>query len=330
MSTIHLPYHHTGTGARRQPSPRSRLATHLVREVVRPVLRRIPLSSAVFRAAGLVDLGARLLPVRDAVRVETASAGNVRCEIVRATGVAPGYQRGAMLYFHGGGFVAGGFHTHRRLAAMLSQQTGLPVVQVRYRYLPTATVPESVNDCLTVYRWLLERGVAPESVVFAGDSAGGLLVLNTALSASAAGLPAPAAVIAISPWLDLDLTTKLAHRNAATEAYLPTAAFTRIAELGCTRDGRVDPALSPVNGNLATLPPTLLLCCDDEFLRLDSEVMAARLRTANIPCELHIWHGQIHAFPVIFPYLPESAEAVAVITRFVRTHAQPLSLTAAA
>ncbi|NEW51837.1 alpha/beta hydrolase [Nocardia cyriacigeorgica] len=330
MNTIHLPHHHTGAGQRQHPSPQSRLATHLVRELVRPALRQLPIGPPVFRAAHLIELGARLLPVRHPVRVEAISAGHVRCEIVRGADVSPGFERGAILYFHGGGFVAGGFHTHRRLAALLSAQSGLPVVQVRYRYLPAAGVPESVRDCLTAYRWLLERGAVPESVVFAGDSAGGLLVVNTALSADEAGLPVPAAVVAISPWLDLDLTDKLAHRNAATETYLPTAAFTRIAELGCTRDGRVDPALSPINGNLAVLPPTLLLACDDEFLYLDSRAMAKRLATVNVPCELHIWHGQIHAFPVIFPYLPESAEAVAVITRFVREHAQPASPTAAA
>ncbi|MGV9408385.1 alpha/beta hydrolase fold domain-containing protein [Nocardia sp. NPDC003693] len=268
--------------------------------------------------------------MRTPVDIEATTAGNIRCEIIRAAGVAPDFQRGAVLYFHGGGFVAGGFRTHRRLAALLSQHTGLPVVQVRYRYLPAATVPESMSDCLASYRWLLGRGAAPESVVFAGDSAGGLLAVNTALRAPAAGLPAPAAVIAISAWLDLDLTTKLAHRNAATEAYLPASAFTRIAELGCARQGRVDPELSPVNGKLETLPPTLLLCCDDEFLRLDAEVMAARLAAANVPVELHIWHGQIHAFPVIFPYLPESSEAVAVISRFARKHARPVSPTAAA
>ncbi|MFC8045411.1 alpha/beta hydrolase [Nocardia sp. NPDC057353] len=322
--------HHFGAGARRRPSLRSQLATTAVRGLVRPALSLLPLSPLVLRATPLVDLGARLLPVRTAVRVEPVADGAVRGAIVRAARVPDGFGAGALLYFHGGGFVAGGLHTHRRFAAELSAATGLPVLQVRYRYLPAATVPESVRDCLAGYRWLLERGATPESVVFAGDSVGGFLSLSTAIAAAAAQLPAPAAVVALSPWLDLDLTTKLAHRNAATEAYLPTAAFPRIAELGCTRDGRVDLTLSPVDGALAGLPPTLLAACDDEFLRLDSEVMAARLTAAGVPCELHLWYGQIHAFPVVFPYLPESRALTAEIARFARAHIRPAAATAAA
>ncbi|MFC8526002.1 alpha/beta hydrolase fold domain-containing protein [Nocardia sp. NPDC057227] len=322
--------HHFGAGARRRPSLRSRLATAAVRELVRPVLRLVPISPLALRAGSLVDVGARLLPVRTAVRVEPVRGEGVRGAVVRAAGVAEGFGAGALLYFHGGGFVAGGLHTHRRFAAELALATGLPVVQVRYRYLPEATVPESVRDCLAAYRWLLEQGAAPGSVVFAGDSAGGFLALSTAIAAATAQLPAPAAMVALSPWLDLDPTTKLAHRNAATEAYLPTAAFPRIAELGCTRDGHVDLTLSPVSGVLAGLPPTLLAACDDEFLRLDSEVMAERLTAAGVPCELHLWYGQIHAFPVVFPYLPESRALTAEIARFARAHIRPAAATAAA
>lgn len=321
--------HHFGAHSR-HPSVRSQLATAAVRELVRPALRRVPISPLAIRVGGLVDLGSRALCVRTPVRVEAVTTRTVRCEIVRAAEAPDGFGAGAVLYFHGGGFVAGGLHTHRRLVAELSRATGLPVVQVRYRYLPEATVPESVRDCLAAYRWLLDHGVGSESVVFAGDSAGGFLALSTALGVAGEQLPAPAAVVALSPWLDLDLTAKLAHHNAMTEAYLPTAAFTRIAELGCARDGRIDTALSPVNGDLRVLPPTLLAACDDEFLRLDSEVMAAGLDAAGVPCELHIWYGQIHAFPVVFPYLPESRQLTAEIARFIREHVRTAAPSAAA
>ncbi|MTE11424.1 alpha/beta hydrolase [Nocardia aurantiaca] len=324
-----VPRHHFGSGSRR-PSLRSRVATAAVRELVRPALRHVPISPLAIRVGGLVDLGARMLPVRTPVRVEAVTRESVRCEIVRAAGVPDGFGAGAVLYFHGGGFVAGGLHTHRRFVAELSRATGLPVVQVRYRYLPEATVPESVRDCLAAYRWLLEHGADSESVVFAGDSAGGFLTMSTALAVGGEQLPAPAAVVAISPWLDLDLDAKLAHRNAMTEAYLPTAAFTRIAELGCTRDGRIDTRLSPVNGDLSVLPSTLLTACDDEFLRLDSDVMAAALDAAGVRCELHIWYGQIHAFPVVFPYLPESRQLTAEIARFIREHVRSAASSAAA
>jgi acetyl esterase/lipase len=79
----------------------------------------------------------------------------------------------------------------------------------------------------------------------------------------------------------------------------------------------IDPLRSPVNAVLTGLPPSLLMCAADEVLRHDAELMTERLEAAGVPVDLHIWEGQVHAFPVLAHLLPESRRALDLISEFV-------------
>ncbi|WP_131725067.1 alpha/beta hydrolase fold domain-containing protein, partial [Mycobacteroides abscessus] len=70
---------------------------------------------------------------------------------------------------------------------------------------------DSITDAVDSYRYLLDRGHAPDKIVFAGDSAGGGLAFSAALAARDEGLPVPGGIAAISPWADLDCSAKRAH-----------------------------------------------------------------------------------------------------------------------
>jgi acetyl esterase/lipase len=133
----------------------------------------------------------------------------------------------------------------------------------------------------------------------------------------AADLPQPAGIIALSPWLDFDSTAKAAHPNAAKDAYAPVSRLAFLAKL-CLGKAEIDPLASPVNRDLADLPPVLLLAAEDEMLRCDAELMAERLAAAGVPCTLQIWAGQVHAFPVLGDLLPESRAAIHEIGTFIR------------
>ncbi len=75
--------------------------------------------------------------------------------------------------------------------------------------------------------------------------------------------------------------------------------------------------MSPVNADLRRLPPSLIICAAGEVLRYDAELMTERLDKAGVPVELHIWEGQVHAFPVLAHLLPESRAALDRIGSFV-------------
>jgi acetyl esterase/lipase len=290
------------------------------RLLLKPLLAHWPLTTWGLRPLPLVDAVAGLLPGPRGAHFQRLDFDGYVGEWARAEGVP---EDGVVLYFHGGAFVACGIATHRHEVARISAACGLPVLSVAYRQLPTVPLVGSTQDCLGVYARLLEAGFDSERIVFAGDSAGGHLAFATALAARDAGLPQPAGIVGLSPWLDLDATAKLAHPNARLDAFAPVSRLAALARLCVGGAAELDPRLSPVNQDLTGLPPVLLMASDREMLRCDAELMAQRLGAADVPCRLHIWEGQVHAFPVLGNLLPESRAAIAEIAAFTRQITAP-------
>nr|WP_238815354.1 alpha/beta hydrolase [Nocardia brasiliensis] len=226
--------------------------------------------------------------------------------------------RGAILYLHGGGFITGGLHSHRRLAARIARAAGLPALVVDYRQLPKAHVTMSVQDAVQAYRSLLDRGFSPDRIVFVGDSAGGGLSFAAALAARDGGLPVPGAIVAISPWADFDPTARQGHPNDRTDAMLSAYSLSVPALVGLGRDGALDPSWSPVNHDFTGLPPTLIQVGSTEVLLTDAESLARRCGEAAVPCTLQIWDRAIHVFQAGADVLPDARAAVVEIGRFIR------------
>lgn len=289
------------------------------RGVVGPFIRHYPITPATMPVARVVvDRLAALRPRARGIEREQVRLNGFRMEIIRPAGARRSLRDGAVMYMHGGGFFLCGLDTHRPVAASLARRTGLPVINVDYRQLPATPIAGSIDDCLTAYRWLLRHGAAPERIVFAGDSAGGFLTFATALRALQAGMPLPAGLVGLSPLLDLDYRLKRDYMNVARDAYIPLAAVRQLVRYGAEAEQELDPALSPVNGSLAGLPPALLIVGEDELLRYDADLMMRRLTAAGVPNTVELWRGQVHAFMSMLPNMPESRAALARVARFVR------------
>jgi acetyl esterase/lipase len=251
--------------------------------------------------------------------VDRLELGTCRAEWVRARGVATGPAGRAILYFHGGGYVACGLATHRRLAATLSRAADATVLNVDYRMLPRNTLQHAIEDGVAGYARLLEQGYSADRIVIAGDSAGGGLSFLVAVAIRNRGLPAPAGIVGISPWTDLDPEPKLAHRNARTDPLIPTKAMSFIVESLICKGQPLDPDLSPVNLDLAGLPPTLVHVGTTEVLELDAIAISDRLAAAGVPVTLKHWDGQVHDFQLVgIDLLPEARQAIREIGAFVR------------
>lgn len=300
-------------------SVRARLVSTAARLMVRPLLTYWPLTGWGMRPLCLVETAAGLLPPPRGVRFERVDLGGFAGEWVRPEA---GTDDAVVLYFHGGAFVTCGVATHRYEVARIAEACGLPVLSVAYRQLPTVRLTGSLDDCLTAYQGLLAQGFDPARIVLAGDSAGGHLAFATALAAMADGLPRPAGIVALSPWLDFDAAAKLAHRNAGRDAYAPVKRLPALAKL-LGADSVLDPTTSPVNRELAGLPPVLIMAAEGEMLLCDAELMAERLAAADVPVTLQIWEGQIHAFPILGNLLPESRAAIREVATFVRALVEP-------
>jgi acetyl esterase/lipase len=289
----------------------------LLCRTVRQLLARVQLTPVTLRRAHSFDLAGVLLPLPVRARVEAVPFELFDAELVWGCGVRA-LREQVVLYFHGGGFIVGGLRTHRRLVARISAAAGAPVLQIAYRQLPVAGLEESVEDCLIAYRWLLEKGYQASQVVFAGDSVGGYLAFAAALRALAEGLPAPGAIVALSPFLDTEGADRLSHANGTTDPYLPSDLFPKIVEL--LRRGP-EPLESLLDADLTKLPPVLIQVGSVETLLFDAELMTQRLEAAGVRVHLQIWQRQVHVFQILADLVPDARQAIREIGLFIRAQA---------
>lgn len=265
-------------------------------------------------------------------QIERVELENCPAEWVRAPGVSA---TRAILYLHGGAFLTCGLNTHRSLVTRLSKAADASVLNVGYRMLPSYQITDAIEDAMCGLSWLHDRGYDDESIVIAGDSAGGYLAFMATLSAIKSGVAKPAGIATISPFTDPDPDRKLKHRNARRCSMFTCGALLRFArylrEVPVHQE-RGSCVVSPVDADLSELPPVTIHASSDELLLPDAELMAKRLRASQVRCDLHLWDGQIHDFPLAANILPEGRRAIRYIGEFVKdvTQASAASVTAAA
>lgn len=229
--------------------------------------------------------------------------GAIRARVVRHTSARPGRH---ILYFHGGAFLVGGWHLHGGLLSRIAAATGATLTSVEYRQYPKHSVTQSTADGLAAYRHLLGQGVAPDEIVFMGDSAGGFLTFTVADAAREAGLPMPRALVAMSPLIDFDfIRTPIGRTRRGDHVFGPRALRT----FGRVVGGAPGSVHTPVDCDLATLPPVLLQVSSSEALYRQVARFADLLEDAGVPTDLHVWPGQVHVFQAA-SVVPEAIEAV--------------------
>jgi phosphinothricin tripeptide acetyl hydrolase len=219
--------------------------------------------------------------------------------------------------------VIGSPRSHRHLAAAIARAAGARALLLDYRRAPEHPFPAAVDDALAAYRWLLESaGVAPGSVVVAGDSAGGGLTVATLLAARDAGLPQPGAGVCISPWVDLTCSLPTYATKAAVDPVVDAALVQKMAKayLGGT-DPRT-PLASPLHADLRGLPPLLAQVGGDEVLLDDARELAARAKGAGVDATLEVWDAMVHVWHWFLPMLDEAQAAIDRIGAFVRERAR--------
>ena len=148
-------------------------------------------------------LFSRFAAAPEGVEFTPGQLGPISGEWAGMAGNAPAR---TILYFHGGGYVAGSPESHRALVGKLVEASGVRAFSVKYRLAPECFFPAAVRDGIDAYRALLAKGVPSSSIVMAGDEAGGGLAFAVTLAVRNAGLELPGGVVALSPWADLSLS----------------------------------------------------------------------------------------------------------------------------
>lgn len=271
----------------------------------------------------LVEHAAKLLPVHEGTMWRTVDLRSSTSEWLQAKGVndiSDGNEK-AILYFHGGAFLTCGLNTHRRLVSRISFAAKQPVLNVGYRQMPYEPITESIADGIDGFGWLLDQGYLAQNITIAGDSAGGYLAFSVARAVIDKGWGTPAGVVALSPLLDFDPAGKQAHRNADRCQTFPMHAVAKLTDVTLRMDNRrgiTAKRVDPVNMPLADMPPAMIHVGSREVLMADAELMANRLVSAGVPCELQVWEKQVHVFQAAASWVPEARLAIDEIGAFVR------------
>jgi len=266
----------------------------------------------------VVELRRRLsegaLPAGDDVTAEMIMLGGVPAERVTASNARTDR---AILYAHGGGFCQGSPLTHRKLAGDLSRATGAVCFVVDYRLAPEHPLPAGVDDMVDAYRGLLQTHPAP-TVLFAGDSAGGALVLLAATRLTSAQLPMPAGIVAITPWLDYECTGPAATERPEVDPIVNVAELRNYQKWFLGRYAATDPAVSPLHADFHGFPPILIHGGTGDVLCDDAAALAARARAANVDVTYREAPEMVHVWHVFAGRVPEATEAVEEIGAFAR------------
>lgn len=230
---------------------------------------------------------------------------------------APKDHRHILLYFHGGGYIAGSPNTHSALIAQLAKHTGLRAFAPSYRRAPEHPLPAAFEDACAAHTSLIARGYAPENIVIGGDSAGGGIALAL-LAHLCATDQRPAAAFAWSPFTDQTFSGESIRENAASEQFFPAE---RVHELAAMILGDLpadDPRASPLYGQFPECPPVLLQASNAEILRDDAVRMDAHLRAQGGSARLEMWDGAPHVWQMFYGYFPEAREAIENTAQFLR------------
>lgn len=310
------------------------IAHTVMRHSLRPVIERFVDSLRVVHGWGLpidwwsspvafcADLAARFIRIPVGTHVEPIDLAGHKAELVRAANV-PTPAPCALLLLHGGGYMAGGLASHRRMAAYLSAAANAEVLVVDYLLLARGgTITDATAAGVAGYEHLLGRGYEAGNIVLAGDSVGGHQAFLVALKLPRLGLPTPAGLVGMAPLLNLDHTAKIAHHNADRDPMVPDNGywlFDRFLGTGLI------PENSPVAADLAGLPPVLLHYGSTEVLLADGELMTERLAAAGVPVILKIWHKAIHEFQLAADLFPEARASLDEIGVFARTVVRDVS-----
>ena len=214
-----------------------------------------------------------------------------------------------IVFFHGGGWVAGDLETHDRQARLLAIETSAVVVSVDYRRPPEVRFPGAFEDGFAAVRDIVERiaefGGDISRVGVAGDSAGGNLAATVAIACRDAGIRLTAQLLvypitdAAGNYADARENARFPSRTENAEGYFLSRAVMQwfcghyLGDASHGADWRVSPLRA---NNLAGLAPAVVCTAWFDPLRDEGKAYADALAGAGVVTKYHPGAGLIHGY----------------------------------
>lgn len=291
-----------------------------------PPINSLPPNEARAALSGLQSSYPVVIPEAE-VQNQTIPVGpdtndTLAIQIVRPAGVSENQVLPVVMYFHGGGWVLGGFDTHERLIKELANSANVSVVYVNYTLSPESKFPVALEEAYAATKWVAENGqsinVNSSRLAVAGDSVGGNVATAVAMLAKEReDGPNISFQALFYPVTDVNFNTPsyLEYKNGY---HLTRDAmiwfWTNYLDNQTTNIK--DPLVSPLQASISQLqglPPTLVIIDENDVLRDEGEAYAHKLMEAGVPVASVRYLGTIHDFMMLnaLANTPAAEEAIA-------------------
>lgn len=258
----------------------------------------------------------RRLPPPDVLSHELVDIGGVPTYVLTPAALADTKNGPLFVDIHGGALVmTGGDLSWKVFAPNAAERCGVTWAP-DYRNPPGHPYPAALDDCVEVYRAAIGTR-HPSEIILTGGSAGGNLAAATLLRAKDEGLPMPAALVLLSP--ELDLTESGDSVQIASDLGYAARLMT-MNLLYANGQDLTDPYISPLFGDVVGFPPTFLQSGTRDMFLSNTVRMHRRLLAAGVEVELHVFEAMPHGFG--WDDSPEDMDCRASQRRFERTHLQ--------
>lgn len=229
--------------------------------------------------------------------------------------------RRSVFFLHGGAFVSCPAAAYTFYAAWIARAAQARVLIVDYPLAPESQFPVQLDACVATYRGMLEVGIEPADVAFAGDSCGGGMIVTTLVRLRDEGLPLPACGVSISGWMDLEMLGDSVDQPIGVDPFIdPDWIRARARDyLGPDTDPD-NPLASPIHADLTGLPPLYLQYGQNDRCRSGAVTLADRAGRDGVAVSLEIWPGMVHGFQGMNGMVPEAADAFARIGDYLLRH----------
>jgi acetyl esterase len=294
-----------------------------VAQIPRPKTWEVPPAMARQSFTGMMQItGPKDVPVG---KVENFTipgpAGTIRARSyapIAAVGPLP-----TLIYFHGGGFVAGSLDSHDGLCRLFSAEGGFKVIAVDYRLAPEHPWPAAVDDAWAATQWIEENapelGVDAGRIAVGGDSAGGMLTaIVTQLAREKGGLK-------IAYQLLLFPNTQMGGETSslnefAVGYFLERRVIDYFNSLYLTPGAdRTSPKVSPLHAkNFASLPQAYVMLAGFDPLHDEGLAYAEKLKGAGVKVTVAEYPDLVHGFIYLQTVLPQAHDAVAQAAKAVK------------
>jgi len=230
----------------------------------------------------------------------------------------------ALVYFHGGGLVAGSLDSHDAICRSLTNASGCRLISVDYRLAPEHPFPAAIADGYAAAAWVAahprELGIDADRIVLGGDSAGATLAAVVCQMAATARHPRLALQLLICPIMDACAVTDSRRAFAAGHLLDQATLDHDLAHYLGPEVDRTDARVSPLRAEqLEPLPPTCIHTAEFDPLRDEGAAYAERLRLAGVKTTYRCHSGMIHLFYGMGRLIPYAATAYRLIGADIRS-----------